>query len=219
MLVLAALGGCAANVRMDPPTIPTPLIDKMPVAVGVRIPEEFEHYVHEESVLGREEWTIDLGSSNAALFTQLFGFMFEDLEILGPDDDASAFDIDALIEPSIDAFEFSVPKQSKTDAFAVWIRYRLKVYDRDGDIVANWPVSAYGKSQSKAMAGSDALRRAAVLAMRDAAAVMILKLDAETGISGMGDTVTVPVIAPAPAGGEQTEVQTTALEGAKDDAG
>ena len=218
VLVFAALGGCAANVRMEPPTIPTPLIEKMPVAVGVRIPAEFQHYVHEESVLGREEWTIDLGSSNAALFTQLFGFMFEELEVLGPDDDASTFDIDALIEPSIDAFEFSVPKQSRTDAFAVWIRYRLKVYDRKGDIVANWPVSAYGKSQTTAMAGSDALRRAAVLAMRDAAAVMILKLDAETGISGMGDTV-LPAVTPAPAGGEQTEVQTTALEGAKDDAG
>ena len=198
---------------MEPPTIPKPLIEKMPVAVGVRIPEEFQNFVHEESVFGREEWTINLGSSNAALFTQLFGYMFETLEVLGPDDDAADFDIDALIEPTIDAFEFSIPKQSKTDAFAVWIRYRLKVFNRDGELVANWPVSAYGKSQTTALGGSEALRRAAVLAMRDAAAVMILKLDVETGISGMGGRPAVPQQDNA------SEVQATALEGASDETG
>lgn len=115
------------------------------------------------------------------LFTQLFTYMFEKVTILDADEDASLLSLDALIEPSIDAFEFSVPKQTKTEAFAVWIRYRLKVYNSDGTVVANWPVSAYGKSQ--AGGGSDALRRAAVLAMRDAAALIIMKLDDETGIS------------------------------------
>ena len=105
--------------------------------------------------------------------------------------------MDALIEPSIDAFEFSVPNQTKTDAFAVWIRYRLKVYNSEGTVVANWPVSAYGKSQSGG--GKDALRRAAVLAMRDAAALMIMKLDDETGISARsGSASAASVAGPAP---------------------
>ncbi len=126
--------------------------------------------------------------------------------------------IDALIEPSIDAFEFSVPNQSKTDAFAVWIRYRLKVYNADGELVANWPVSAYGKSQSTTLGGSDALRRAAVLAMRDAAAVMILKLDEQTGISQMASTPTaLPETATTTIDNEQDEVPTTALDGTTDE--
>jgi len=217
LLTLAALGGCASNIRMEAPTIPTPLTKKLPVSVGLRIPAEFENFVHEEEVLGRDKWTIDLGDSNAAVFEQLFSYMFDELSVLAPGDDANDFDIDALIEPSIDAFEFSVPKQSKTNSFAVWIRYRLKVYDRKGDLVANWPVSAYGKSQTTALGGSDALRRAAILAMRDAAAVMILKLDTETGISGLagsGRTAAVPAEE-----NEDDEVQTTAFEGVNDDAG
>jgi hypothetical protein len=117
------------------------------------------------------------------LFQQLFGFMFEEVTILSSEDDPDQFDFDALIEPSIDAFEFSVPNQSKTEAFAVWIRYRLKVFDSDGDLVANWPVSAYGKSEAETFSGSQALQRAAILAMRDAAAIMIMKLDEATGIS------------------------------------
>lgn len=217
-LVAVFATGCGSSVTMDPPTIPTPLIDKMPVTVGLRMPDNFEHYVHEEEVLGREEWTIDLGRSNAELFTQLFGHMFTNLKVLANGDDPALMGIDALIEPSIDAFEFSVPNQSKTDAFAVWIRYRLKVYNADGELVANWPVSAYGKSQSTTLGGSDALRRAAVLAMRDAAAVMILKLDEQTGISQMASTPTaLPETATTTIDNEQDEVPTTALDGTTDE--
>ena len=105
------LTGCGSNVVLEPPTIPTPLINKIPASIGLRMPAEFDHFVHEEEVIGREEWSIDLGSSNAALFEQLFGFMFEEVTILKSSDDPEQFAFDALIEPSIDAFEFSVPNQ------------------------------------------------------------------------------------------------------------
>jgi hypothetical protein len=113
--------------------------------------------------------------------------MFEEVTILNSEDDPGQFAFDALIEPSIDAFEFSVPNQSKTEAFAVWIRYRLRVFNSEGDEIANWPVSAYGKSESETLSGSQALQRAAVLAMRDAAALMIMRLDEATGISKIAE--------------------------------
>ncbi len=187
--VLAALflSACGSSVRLAPPTIPEPLIEPIPMTVAVRMPANFENYVHEEEVLGREEWTIDLGRSNAVFFEQLFGYMFSNTLLIGEDDDPNLIAFDAMIEPSIDAFEFSVPAQTRTDSFAVWIRYRIKVYDSQGDLIADWPVSAYGKSLTTAMGGSDALQRAAVLAMRDAAALMIMRLDDETAISSLGD--------------------------------
>lgn len=185
ILIAGLISGCGSNVKLEAPTIPRPLINKIPASVGLRMPAEFQNYLHEEEIIGREEWSIDLGNSNAALFTQLFGFMFENVTVLKSTDDPKDFDIDALIEPSIDAFEFSVPNQSKTESFAVWIRYRILVYDHEGDEVANWPVSAYGKSETASVSGSQALQRAAVLAMRDAAALMIMKLDQATGISSI----------------------------------
>jgi len=185
ILILGLLAGCGSNVTLDTPTIPTPLIVKIPASVGLRLPVEFQHYVHDEEIIGREQWSIDLGNSNAALFTQLFGFMFEKVTLVSADENPADLPIDVLIEPSIEAFEFSVPNQSKTDAFAVWIRYRIKVFDQQGTEVANWPVSAYGKSQKASISGSQALQRAAILAMRDAAALMIMKLDEATGIGSM----------------------------------
>lgn len=187
-MLIGLLSGCSSTVTMQMPTIPAPLIDKIPASVGLRMPAEFNDFVHDEEIIGREQWTINLGNSNAALFTQLFGFMFEKVTVLSNTDDPTALSLDALIEPSIDAFEFSVPNQSKTESFAVWIRYRIKVFDRTGLEVADWPVSAYGKSQTASISGSEALERAAVLAMRDAAALMIMKLDEATGISAMATT-------------------------------
>lgn len=195
-LFAALAASCGSNVVLDPPTIPEPLMNKIPMSVGLRMPENFESFVHEEEVLGRERWKIDLGRSNAFFFSELFGYMFEKVTVVTATDDPTLMPFDALIEPSIDEFEFSVPNQTKTDAFAVWIRYRIKVYDRDGKLVVNWPVSAYGKSLTTAMGGSDALQRAAILAMRDAAALMIIKFDEPdlvSSIIGAPESTAAPV--------------------------
>ena len=189
--IATLLAGCGSSVTLDPPTIPQPLINKIPISVVVRMPENFEHFVHEESVLGREQWEIDLGRSNQVFFEQLLTYMFNDVTVITAGDDPYSYAFDALIEPSIDAFEFSVPNQTKTDAFSVWIRYRIKVFDPDGKLVVNWPLSAYGKSLTTTMGGSDALQRAAVLAMRDAAALMILKFNTKAFASTLSGVVPV----------------------------
>ena len=162
-------------------------MDKIPVDVAVRMPAEFEHYVHVEEVLGKETWTIDLGRSNASFFTQLFAHMFDSLIVLGPDDDPRDFQFDALIEPTIEGFEFSVPSQSQSEAFAVWIRYRMSIFDSIGNRASSWTVSAYGKSEKEGLGGSDSLRRAAVLAMRDAAALIIMQMEKATNIRQLAD--------------------------------
>ena len=140
----------------------------------------------------------------------------------GADVDVRDLGLDALIEPSIDAFEFSVPHQSQTEEFAVWIRYRIKIYDGDGNQVANWPISAYGKSQTTMFSGDASLRRAAVLAMRDAAALVIMQMDKATGISSLNAArsklSTNPSIA-LPDRPDSKILQTTAAEETLDDPG
>ena len=187
-MIAVIASGCGGSVTLTAPSFPEPLIDKMNVTVGLRMAPEMYAFSHEEEVLGRETWSVDLGDANAKMFEELFGHMFTGVAVLSADDDPGVMPIDALVETGIDAFEFSVPEQTGTNSFAVWIRYRMKVYNTRGDMVANWPVSAYGKSESRAMAASDSLEKAALLAMRDAAALVIMKLDNETGIGALGGT-------------------------------
>ena len=218
------LGGCGGSqVKLVDPTIPEPLIDKLPLSVAARYPDNFAHFVHEEVVIGKEKWSIDLGRANEMLFTQLFGSMFTDFRVIQAGTDPRDLTIDAYIEPSIDAFEFSVPSQSQTEEFAVWIRYRLKIFDDQGNEIANWPISAYGKSLTTTFGSDEALRRAAVLAMRDAAALVILQMDKATGISKLSSATQGPpmLTAPQPAEDAPAEkvMQTTATEEPVDDSG
>lgn len=186
-LATVLMAGCSSTVTMEMPTIPEPRFEKIPVDVAVRIPAEFEDFVHVEEVLGKNTWTIDLGRSNAAFFTDLFGHMFDSIVILGPDDDPRDYQFDALIEPVIDGFEFSTPGQSQSEAFAVWIRYRMSVFDSVGNRASSWTVNAYGKSQKEGLGGGDSLKRAAVLAMRDAAALIMMQMEKTTKIRDLAD--------------------------------
>jgi hypothetical protein len=194
---LAALGACSSQVTVHDLSIPDPLVEKIPISIAVKFPDVFEHFVHEEQVIDGKKWTVDLGRSNILLFTKLFRAMFNDLTVIDDDADIRDMPVDALIEPSIDAFEFSVPGQSLTSSFAVWIRYRIKIFDSEGNQFANWPISAYGKSLGTAMGGDKALKRAAVLAMRDAAALIIMRMDKDTGISRL-NRATLSSVAASP---------------------
>ena len=218
---ISVLTGCGSSVSVTDPTIPEPLIAKLPMSVVARYPPRFENFVHEERVIGKEKWTINMGRSNAMLFTQLFSSMFTEYRVIDDQTDPRELGVDALIEPSIDAFEFSVPNQSQTEEFAVWIRYRIKVFDKQGKQVANWPISAYGKAQSTTFGGDAALRRAAVLAMRDAAALIIMQMDKSTGVSKLAQAHTAeiaPEVIPAEPQDAAT-LQTTTAEESVDETG
>jgi len=216
-IVLAGCGG--AQVKLQNPTIPEPLIDQIPISVAARYPEVFDKFVHEEQVIGKEKWSIDLGQANRLLFTKLFSSMFTDFTVISNDTDPRDLPIDALIEPSIDAFEFSVPSQSQTDDFAVWIRYRIKIFDSQGTQIANWPIAAYGKSQTTTFGGREALQRAAVLAMRDAAALIILQMDKATGISKLSEARAREGVMPQSAIPPEEQITNTASEDSPDETG
>lgn len=75
--------------------------------------------------------------------------------------------------------------------------YARSDFDSVGNLFANWPITAYGKSLSTAMGGDDALHRAVVLAMPDAVALIIMRMDEVTGISSI-NRVTLSSVAARP---------------------
>ncbi len=167
---------CSSQITVLDPNIPKPVIASSNLSAAIKYPDNFEDFSHEEQIIGEDKWQIKLGGSNKILFNKLFSSIFNDFIILDKDS-ALESTIDILIEPEIEAFEFSVPKQSQTNAFAVWIRYRIKIYDNQGKTIANWPISAYGKSETGTFSDNNDLGHAAILAMRDAAALIILQIE------------------------------------------
>jgi len=188
-VVLAALviTGCSSQVALKNPALPDPLLNQLPLKVAVRYSPEMSRYVHEEEVLGRQKWTINLGAANKLAFQHLFESMFSEVIEVDADTGVETVGADALIEAGIEAFEFALPAQSRSDAYTIWIRYRLRIFDGEGTEISNWPIAAYGKAGSEGMFSADeALARAAVLAMRDAAAMIGLRFARETGLGDPG---------------------------------
>ena len=168
------LTSCSQAVTIEP-DFPTPIITPLPLVVGLHFPDELTTYVYSEEVPNDTSWTFDIGAANDELFNTVFPSMFQKTVRLDSRDGAIEQypDLDAVIEPAVEAFEFSLPRQSRTEQYAVWIRYNVRVYAPDGDLITTWPVSAYGQSDSR-FSASRSMERATIKAMRDAAATIAL---------------------------------------------
>lgn len=175
-LLLTLGSGCTGSVTVER-TFPAPLIDRLPLRVAVHYPPSLTDYVYSESAAAEKDWTVNLGQANVRMFDSVFGSLFAVTQrVSGIDAAAQEFpDLDAIIAPSVDKFEFSLPSQSATDQYAVWIRYNLDVYGPDGQLIFHWPVSAYGQSGTGGLSDEKSMERATVLALRDAAATIAVE--------------------------------------------
>ena len=166
-LILAA---CEQSVSLKVDTeIPTPVIARMPVTMGILYRDQLHNYVYEENSDERPNWKIESGSSHMALFEQILGSMFEQtIEVAGTDSDAT---VDAVLVPSVAEMQFALPAETKSDFYEAWIKYDVELYNRDGTPIANWSVTGYGKSSTEFMKSRDKGLNAAVnQALRDAGA-------------------------------------------------
>ena len=170
-IIACLAAGCAQTVEVKS-DFPDPLVETLPLKVGMRYSEQFLEYSYAEDLPDDVTWSFSIGESNRKLFDKIFTTLMEQAVELGDGDSADG--LDAIIEPSVVALEFSLPRQSRSDQFAVWIRYMLKVMDTNGELISELPISAYGQSDSKLLNGDDSMRQATIRAMRDAAVSIIV---------------------------------------------
>lgn len=172
LIGFALLAGCGgANVEV-PPELPVPLVQPLPLKMGLHLPQELRNYVHREKLEQSGEWTIDLGGAQERMFRNLLTGMFEAMEVV-PEPGAVATDVDAVLVPAIQEVQFSTPDQTRSEYFEVWVRYQFQLFDRDGSLIADWPMTAYGKANAHNYGMNSrgpALQAAAVAALRDAMA-------------------------------------------------
>jgi len=173
--VLLMLTACGPSRVSVPEQFPVPLVEKLPLAVAARLNDALLGYTHTEELESGKEWNIELGTAQSALFRNLLAGMFARSEVL---EGEGSGQFDAVLVPSIEELQFTTPDQTKTDYFEVWIRYQMKLYDADGTLIADWPLTAYGQSNARnfGMQGQEpALQAAALAACRDAMAFFVVQ--------------------------------------------
>lgn len=171
LFVLAMLAGCGVtNVVIDG-SFPTPNINKIPVSVAVLYDDALREFAYMEySETGQEEFNIESGLSHVQLFNAVLPAMFDRVIVVESIDDAQSQGVDAVFAPAIEEFQLALPAKTKLEVYEVWIKYNMRLLTAEGDYIADWVLTSYGKTPTQTFLSTEAaINEAAVVALRDLA--------------------------------------------------
>jgi len=168
--VLIGLSACGGTVAIRD-YFPDPVVAPLPYQVGVYYSPEFSSYrYHNEE----DKVNFELGSKQVRLFDKVFAAMFTSrTAVSDPDSGQAQQQLDLILVPVLDEYAFLSPAETATNFYTVSIKYHIRVYSADNQIIGYWPFVAYGKNRSGSMSGLEPLGDATVTALRDAAAALV----------------------------------------------
>lgn len=178
------IAGCVTSVSVKG-TLPTPLVRKIPLRMGVHYSNEFKEFLHEEKVHERGTYKIDIGEQNYNFFQRLFEAMFMEIREVPvpPLSEEDAKGLAGVIVPKIEKYGFLSPHISGLKFYSASIHYHMAIYDMEGVPLAEWDVVGYGKSPSSAFGEGEALGEATMLAIRDGVARIAMETIQQPGVS------------------------------------
>ncbi len=173
--VLISFTGCKSTLTVQG-KFPTPVVNKLPYTLGIIYDNDFKDYQYTEKDAKREEWEIDVGEAQLKLFNTVLPAMFADVVNVPDIKNKHKASIDIFFKPRVDELQYNIPAETKRNMFEVWIKYNMKVYDNQGRLLADWILTAYGKTPTAFMQSQEtALNEAMVIALRDAGAGLTLR--------------------------------------------
>ena len=168
-VALTLVSGCTSNVRVKQ-VFPTVVSEPMEMNAVLVLDSEFRNYRGQPNA----KTTIALGASQVDLFSKAFAGLFTPLKVVSSREDAGP-DTDLVIIPSVREVQLSTPSDSYLNVYEVWIKYNLDIETADGEPIDSWFLPAYGKTpDSYLLSRSVAIEAAAVVALRDAGAKLML---------------------------------------------
>lgn len=167
--IAVLIGGCT-NSLVVVGDFPKPLATPTNINMAVVYDKQVTEYVYKEESESRSRWIIDVGNIHKKFFNQVFQPLFSQSVAVKSLDDAKteAAAIDLVLLPKINEFQYSSPKETRINVYEVWIKYNMQVYNTDGELIADWIMSAYGKTPSAFLKSKEeAMNQAVVVALRD----------------------------------------------------
>lgn len=167
--------GCATNLTVDA-SVPKLLIEKLPISAKIRYSEAFSNYMFAESDSRRVLETVKFGQAQRKVFDQTFNSILT----INQDDSTTS---QLIIEPEVIEFQYAVPAETKLSIYEVWLKYRIKVTDSQGSILADWVVKGYGKTPSRALVSPSIMfDEVCNIALRDVSAQLALGFGQQSSI-------------------------------------
>ena len=179
LTIVLLLSACGVKQVVVKGEFPSPLVSKLPLTLGVWYGDDFaNHEFFDESTDRAEsDWMVTTGQAQVQMWDILLGGMFENLVHLKtrPTADSRNESIDAVLIPHVEEFQYALPKQTNIKVYEIWMRYRFEMVTNGGDAIAEWSMTAYGKTPTAFLQSSEAaVNLAAVMALRDAGAHFVV---------------------------------------------
>jgi hypothetical protein len=175
VLLLGLLVGCGPTKVVVQGNFPAPLIEPLPLTLGVWFDTDFtQHEIFDEATSVREaSWIVNTGAAQVQMWDTLLAGMFEQVIHLDakPGSGPIGLEIDAVLIPHVEELQYAIPTQTNVKVYEIWMRYGFELVNPDGTLIAAWSMSSYGKTPTALLQGDqEAVNLAAVMALRDAGA-------------------------------------------------
>lgn len=175
LIVLGLLAGCGPATVVVQGNFPPPLIEPLPLTLGVWFGDDFAKHEFFDEAKGKKEssWIVTTGAAQVQMWDTLLAGMFEKVVHLKdkPGPGQSSPDIGGVLIPHVEELQYALPAHTNIKVYEIWMRYRFELVTTGGKPIAEWTMTSYGKTPT-AMLQSDqeAVNLAAVMALRDAGA-------------------------------------------------
>ena len=141
--------GCAHMVPVIPKPPEKVCAEKIPLDMGLYIANEFKNYKVSESRLG-DTWNYtNLGEASSTQFQLGLEQIFRTVEIVDekpPFSKPKVTMLHAVIEPSIEKFDFNSPL-TKLQVYPAKIQFKITIYDMSGKTIFTKSVEGIGDIQ------------------------------------------------------------------------
>ena len=178
LLLFILCQSCSQSIVMTT-VIPEPLVAKIEnINLAVIYDDNIKNYQFENINSESEEATIkiDFANSQVNLFNKILQSFFPGLIELASKNSEIYPNIDLYMESKLDTFELLSPIESRNDKYAVWLKYKIDIYDHKNILLSNWYITGYGEYGTESRA-SESLTRAVDLALRDVGVNLVIKIE------------------------------------------
>ena len=173
--LLCLFAGCGTRQVVVEGNFPEPIMSPLPLNMGIWYDEEFSNHEFFDEAKGRAEstWIVKTGSAQMQMWDTVLAGVFGNLEHMKNAPGSAEMNqiVDAVLIPKVEELQYAIPAHTNVKVYEIWMRYRFDMVTTQGEEIASWTMTSYGKTPTAFMQSDEAaVNLAAVVALRDAGA-------------------------------------------------
>jgi hypothetical protein len=182
LILVVLISSCTSQSITISSSVPSPLVLKdQNVSVITIYGDTVKNYLFQSTALEETDstWDINFQDTQKKVFAIIFGSFFSNILERDSFDSLDTTDTDLVLSVNLEKFEYLTPQLASNDKFSIWIKYTIKIYNSDLELVQNWDITGYGEQETGSFDGNQAMANAINLALRDVGANLTIQIEKE----------------------------------------